>query len=257
MPTPRCRRQLLVAACVGAGVVLSAVERPILRLQQLSGFPQSWLIESISPHQRGYDHTNITAKLQAQLSAWARQMPAGTSYAGVGDAIGKGQLEDYIIYGPTRFVQLPASLRAATVQHMQPLLEEFCACELDPHAVIHGLRVYGAGAVLAPHLDWVDNWVISASICVSRNASLPPWPVELQGRGIRGTAHVSLNEGEALMYEGSRLWHSRPTPLNGGEYTGLFIGFVPTGYPAHSGFATRTIVWLVRGVKATLVHLLA
>ena len=49
-------------------------------------------------------------------------------------------------------------------------------------------------------------------------------------------------EGEAVMYEGSRLYHGRPDRLQGGTYAGVFVGFVPVGYPSGSSFATRTIV---------------
>ena len=58
---------------------------------------------------------------------------------------------------------------------------------------VHGLRTYLPGARLAAHLDWPDAWVVSATLCVHRNASLPAWPVALSGVGIPGgTAEVSL-----------------------------------------------------------------
>ena len=58
---------------------------------------------------------------------------------------------------------------------------------------VHGLRTYLPGARLAAHLDWPDAWVVSATLCVRRNASLPAWPVALSGVGIPGgTAEVSL-----------------------------------------------------------------
>ena len=61
---------------------------------------------------------------------------------------------------------------------------------------------------------------------------------------------MSLREGEALLYEGSRLWHGRPEPLQGGEFTSLFVGFVPEGYPEQAGLATREIYSAVRTIKA-------
>ena len=58
---------------------------------------------------------------------------------------------------------------------------------------MHGLRTYLPGASLATHLDWPDAWVVSATLCVHRNASLPAWPLALSGRGIPGgTAKASL-----------------------------------------------------------------
>lgn len=241
-----CGAALLV--CTAA--VLSA-ERPVLALQRILGHPQSWLIDKINPRiERGYQVAAVPAALQRMLSEFVDSNPPARSFSGRGGSIGEGALEDFIIFGPTRFARLPARIEAAAAQQMRPILEAFCDCALAPSPRVHGLRTYLPGATLAAHLDWPDAWVVSATLCVRRNASLPPWPVALHGRGVpRGGTAVALREGEALLYEGSRLWHGRPQPLSG-EYTGLFVGFVPLDYPAHAGLATRAIHAAVRVVKA-------
>ena len=248
---------LLLAAVLVLAPVLF-LERPVLLLQQLVGHPQSWLIDAINPsNAKGYERVSIPARLQEQLSAFALQAASGTEYSGEGRALGPGGLEDYIIWGPTRFTRLPMWLSQLAATELQPLLEEFCACSLAPAPLVHGLRIYRPGATLSAHLDWPHKWVVSATICVARNGSQPPWPVELQGRGIHGTAHVSLEAGEALLYEGSRLWHGRPRPLQGGDYHGLFVGFVPLEYPAAAGPVTRAVVRLTRRVQDRATKLLS
>ena len=224
----------------------------MLRLQQLIGHPQSWLIDPIGPV--GYRRVTTPVALQGALAAHALTAPPYRSFSGVGSRVGEGGLEDYIISGPTRFSRLPRRLADEAATAMKPVLEAFCGCELAPAPLVHGLRTYLPGATLAPHLDWPDRWVVSATLCVQRNATLPPWPVELRGAGRDETASVALQEGDALLYEGSRLWHGRPAPLQGGEYVGVFVGFVPVGYPAQAGVATRAIVHGVRRVKGAAVR---
>ena len=245
----RCLACFAAPVACTAAVILSA-ERPVLQLQILLGHPQSWLIDKINPQkERGYEVAVVPAALQQMLVEFADSNPPARSFSGLGRAIGEGALEDFIISGPTRFARVPARLEAAAAQHMRPILEAFCDCTLAPRPKVHGLRTYLPGATLAAHLDWPDAWVVSATLCVRRNASLPPWPVALHGRGVPlGGATVALREGEALLYEGSRLWHGRPEPLDG-EYTGLFVGFVPVEYPARAGLATRAIHAAVRAVK--------
>lgn len=227
----------------------------MLRLQQLIGHPQSWLIDPIGPV--GYTRVSTPFTLQESLLAHALSGPPSRSFSGFGRQIGEGGLEDYIISGPTRFSRVPRRLANEAAAAMKPVLEAFCRCELAPAPMVHGLRTYMPGATLAPHLDWPDAWVVSATLCVHRNATLPPWPIELRGTGRGETASVALREGEALLYEGSRLWHGRTVPLQGGNYVGLFVGFVPVGYPAQAGVATRAIVHGVRRVKGVAVRWLS
>ena len=72
------------------------------------------------------------------------------------------------------------------------------------------------------------------------------WP------GRRATrSELAIREGEALLYEGSRLYHGRPVELSGGEaYLGLFTGFVPEGYPRDAPLPTRLTVGAVRSGRA-------
>ena len=73
----------------------------------------------------------------------------------------------------------------------------------------------------------------------------------MHGRGIDGGAGTAVAHvaGRAVLYEGSRLWHARPGPLDADAYAAVFVGFVPKNYPAGAGLATRAIVHGVRVVK--------
>ena len=69
-------------------------------------------------------------------------------------------------------------------------------------------------------------------------------------RALGGAAHeVFHTEGEAVLYEGSRMLHSRSSPLEDDYYAAAFIGFVPKDYPAGQGLFTRLYVGLVRSVQ--------
>jgi prolyl 4-hydroxylase len=215
---------------------IGAAERRLLRLQQLTMPLQMRLIDPISAHRpSGYELTALPAELQRSLEAFVD--------AALANNVGV-PFHDHIIYGRTTRLPLPRSLAEALRTAMLPKLEAFCGCTLRPGGIVHGVRIYHAGARLVPHLDWPHAWVVSATINVRRNASLPAWPLELRGRGIDGAARFTHGEGEAVMYEGSRLLHGRPEPLRDGVYAAAFLGFSPVGYPdvPSAGTATRAIV---------------
>ena len=110
----RCFRRCLACvaaqiACIAtiAGTVVLSSERPVLRLQQIIGHPQSWLIDAINPRNaRGYERAQVPTPLREALADFAASAPPGTAYSGScrhGCTIGPGGLEDFIISGPTRF----------------------------------------------------------------------------------------------------------------------------------------------------------
>ncbi|EOD32168.1 hypothetical protein EMIHUDRAFT_202788 [Emiliania huxleyi CCMP1516] len=191
--------------------------RRLLRMQQLIQFPlQVRLIDHVSLHQpAGYELTTIPLEIQQVLAAL------------VDDALGAGHVgapfHHHVVDGRATALPLPRNLAALLRALMQPKLEEFCGCALQ-NGIVHGIRVYHPGALLLPHADWPHAWVVSATLNVRRNA---------------------------LMYEASRLLHSRPEPLRGGVYAAVFIGFTPVGYPniPSAGIATRAIVTSVMGMQ--------
>ena len=157
----RCCRRCLACvaaqiACIAtiAGTVILSSERPVLRLQQIIGHPQSWLIDAINPRNpRGYAVSRVPAPLRQALADFAASAPPGTAYSGScrhGCTIGPGELEDYIISGPTRFSRVPPRLAAAAERELRPLLERFCACRLQVSEQVSVVRLRALGPAHDP-----------------------------------------------------------------------------------------------------------
>ena len=58
------------------------------------------------------------------------------------------------------------------------------------------------------------------------------WMLEIDDHVYR-RHQVGLEPREMLLYEGGRLAHGRPTPLNGEFYYNIFVHFRPIDYVAH------------------------
>jgi len=232
--------------------------RPLLRLQQYLYPLQALLIGRINPRvPQGYRVVSLPPGVHNMLLEFLSSASQSRQYSGgQSDRREMGGIEDYIIYGQTTVYPLPFLLVQQVRDAMKPLLEAFCECELQGDAAVYGVRVYHPGAYLVPHLDWPDRWVVSATVNLRHNASVG-WPLTLQEGGWFGsfrppTATVVHSPGDAVLYEGSRLWHGRPQPLQEGDYAGLFLGFIPEAYPSQMGFVTQAIVNGVRFVKRRL-----
>jgi hypothetical protein len=105
-------------------------------------------------------------------------------------------------------------------------LEEWTRQELQPVSM-YGIRVYGQGAVMMPHVDRLPL-VASAMICVANDVD-EPWPTELYDH-TNGRAHnVTLEPGDMLLFESHSVVHGHPFPLQGRFQALLFIHFEPTG----------------------------
>lgn len=73
-------------------------------------------------------------------------------------------------------------------------------------ASLYGIRVYGEGSVLAPHVDRLPL-VSSAIINVAQDVD-EPWPLEIFGHD--GKAYnVTLDVGEMLLYESHSVIHGK------------------------------------------------
>jgi len=96
-------------------------------------------------------------------------------------------------------------------------------------ASLYGIRVYGKGAVLAPHVDRLPL-VTSAIINVAQDLDgEEPWPLEVYGHD--GVAYnVTLEPGDMLLYESHSVIHGRPFPFQGSYYANVFIHFEPENH---------------------------
>lgn len=239
-------------------------DRPLLAVQRLLFPLQALLIGRIGP--RDYAVRPLPPDLHAFLLEYMdakRVSPAGGCLE-FGDG-SNNPPEDHIIFGATALVPLGWRQKSAIAMAMRPMMEEFCACKLEAPQV-HGIRVYLNGSSLVMHLDWPDTWVVSATINLRTvpsgetsgggSSGEKTWPFALRSglewlRGANAT-NIYHEEGEALLYEGSRLWHGRPEPFQGEEYSAVFVGFAPKHYPRDAAFCVRLIVPIVRAFKGVL-----
>jgi len=79
------------------------------------------------------------------------------------------------------------------------------------------------------HVDRPLTHIISSTICVDHRLS-SPWPLLIED--IEGNAcQIDLEPGELVFYEGARLKHGRPYPLDGDYYAGIFVHYRPLERP--------------------------
>lgn len=107
---------------------------------------------------------------------------------------------------------------------LQPMHEAWSGMKLTESAC-YGFRVYQRGTYLHKHVDVTATHIISSTICVDHHLT-SPWPLYIED--IEGNGHlVNLEPGEFIFYEGAKLIHGRPYPLDGDYYAGMFVHYRP------------------------------
>ena len=82
-------------------------------------------------------------------------------------------------------------------------LEEWTEQELQPCS-LYGIRVYGEGSIMLPHVDRLPL-VVSAMIPVAQQVD-EPWPLEVYDHD--GQAHnITMEPGELFLFESSSVIH--------------------------------------------------
>lgn len=115
------------------------------------------------------------------------------------------------------------------LRELHPAHEAWAGMPLR-EANCYGIRVYQRGSYLYGHVDNPLTHHISATICVDHRLDRP-WPLHLVD--IEGRAHqVSLEPGEMLFFEGARLEHGRPFPLDGDYFANLYVHYTPLDWQA-------------------------
>ena len=108
-------------------------------------------------------------------------------------------------------------------EDLRPLLQQWSGMTLET-SYCYGIRCYQRGTYLYNHADRMPH-IISATICVDHELN-SRWPLHIET--IQGeVSQVDLEPGECVFYEGTRLAHGRPYPLDGDYYAGLFVHFKP------------------------------
>ena len=107
---------------------------------------------------------------------------------------------------------------------LRPVHEEWSGMPLKK-AACYGIRVYQPRSYLYSHFDHARTHVVSSTICVDSRVN-SPWPLYIEDED--GEPHeVSVEPGEMIFFEGARLKHGRPYPLDGDYYANIFVHFTP------------------------------
>lgn len=115
------------------------------------------------------------------------------------------------------------AFNARLAEELKPLHEAWSQTPLEV-SHCYGIRCYQRGTYLYNHLDRHPHFV-SATICVDHSLD-SPWPLHIES--IDGEVHqIDLEPGEFVFYEGTRLAHGRPYPLDGDYYAGVFVHYQP------------------------------
>ena len=112
---------------------------------------------------------------------------------------------------------------------IRPILQEWSGESSLELTAFYGIREYEAGAVLRNHVDRIDTHVYSAILQIGQTGIEQDWPLEVIG--FDGKRYlVTLKPGEMVLYEGAKLIHGRPYPLNGTLFSNAFVHFKAANY---------------------------
>ncbi len=113
------------------------------------------------------------------------------------------------------------------LRDLHALHEEWSGRLLKP-AACYGVRVYQPRSYLYVHVDHARTHVVSSTICVDSRTNTP-WPLVIEDDA--GVEHeVQIEPGEMVFFEGARLKHGRPYPLDGDYYASIFVHYTPVDW---------------------------
>jgi prolyl 4-hydroxylase len=123
-----------------------------------------------------------------------------------------------------RLVEIPQILRQKIIREFQPICQNWSKQELE-FSSLYGIREYSRGTSLKIHHDRIETHIISVIINLAQDVE-EEWPLLIEDH-VRRQHEVFLQPGEALLYEGARLRHGRPLPLEGDSFANIFVHFKP------------------------------
>jgi len=122
------------------------------------------------------------------------------------------------------FIYPPRGLNDAIMEELRPLHEEWAGVKLQ-NGQSYGIRVYKNGSTLVNHVDRSETHVVSCIFHIGNDLD-EPWPLEIEDHD--GKVHaVVMEPGEMVLYESSKQYHARVTPMRGRHYGSLFIHYFP------------------------------
>ena len=128
---------------------------------------------------------------------------------------------------PSHIMDVQEALRQRIFDQLKPVCEKWSGKQLLPSAV-YGIRRYGRGTSLDVHRDRPKTHIISAILNVAQKVD-EDWPLVIEDHAYR-LHQINMKPGDMLLYEGGRLPHGRPTPLNGDFYCNVFVHYRPVDY---------------------------
>ena len=173
----------------------------------------------------GFSKTRLPGPLFKKIQDFYRaNLASGISETVPGDFIFNS---DKATKKSSLLVELSAELREEVHDALKILMEQWCGKTLIP-TFVYGIRVYQRGAVLKCHQDRLETHIISAIINVDQQTD-KDWPLVIDDNYYRSN-EVILKPGEVIFYEGGRLSHGRPYPLEGDSFANVFCHFKPVDY---------------------------
>jgi len=144
---------------------------------------------------------------------------------------GKLRLGD--VQSPLRFVSYNDPVAQFFHRQLTPAMSAFAGEPLKPSYVY--LASYQSGAVLEKHTDR-EQCDFSVTLCLDyspepRNTT--PWPLQLHKKS--GTVRVFQAIGDALLYRGCQLAHSRSELPEGHSSTSIFFHYVKQDFAGSLG----------------------
>lgn len=168
----------------------------------------------------GWKWQRIPPDLFEALRDWYREHRGGADAEFVPGGYVHGEDEGHA----SELAPLPDELRARVLDELKPMLEQWSGVALEP-VTVYGIRTYLPGAVLEMHQDRIETHIASAVLNIDQDVD-EDWALHIEDHHYR--AHrVALQPGEMLLYEGGRLQHGRPEPLNGRSYANVFVHYKP------------------------------
>lgn len=181
--------------------------------------------ELITPLTRtGFLKTAIPQRLHGRLVGYYNAKKGRAEIESVPEFISTESDKD-----ASRLIQITDGLSREVHEATQPTLEAWVGDELIP-SYVYGIREYLTGARLKTHRDRLHTHRVSAILNIAQDVSTD-WPLTIEDHLYRQHS-VTLQPGEMLLYEGTRLSHGRNEAFNGQTYANVFVHFATKGRAA-------------------------
>ncbi|MAY40908.1 MAG: proline hydroxylase [Oceanospirillaceae bacterium] len=173
--------------------------------------------ETIPPHtQQGFLRTHIPQTLFRQILKFYMQQKHLAKDEHVPGFIHSQSSKASAI------IEMNSELKGEIHRVLQPIAESWSGCFLKP-TFVYGIREYYNGAILEPHRDRLQTHEISLILNIRQQVN-SDWALVIEDHLYRKHS-MFLLPGQMLLYEGCRLLHGRPSPLDGELFTNIFVHY--------------------------------